>query len=103
MKIMFVAALIALQGCALNSNHSQAPVYKPVTEPANALKHIPRVGNNRCVAMAAKQCPAKCQIQDEWNMQPKTQGKQWHLKSPLGAYRLVDERWAPQQKIFRRM
>ncbi len=32
---MFVAALIALQGCAVNSTSSQVPGYKPVTEPAN--------------------------------------------------------------------
>ena len=35
MKIMFVAALIALQGCAVNSPSSQVPGYNPVTEPAN--------------------------------------------------------------------
>ena len=32
---MFVAALIALQACAVNSPPSQAPGYKPVTQPAN--------------------------------------------------------------------
>ena len=53
---MFVAALIALQGCAVNSNHSQAPVYKPVTEPANDTPQF-RIDQQACMNEVDKAWP----------------------------------------------
>ena len=56
MKIMFVAALIALQGCAVNSTSSQVPGYNPVTEPANDTPQF-RMDQQACLNEVDKAWP----------------------------------------------
>ena len=56
MKIMFVAALITLQGCVVTSTPSPAPGFTPVTFPANDTPQF-RIDQQACLNEVDKAWP----------------------------------------------